>query len=118
MKDVIIKEIPHNESYLFSKKLSYMDRSIIGTPSFKTVKFVITDEAVYVKIANVLIDTSGGIRLQLNEIERVELGKYMWQKKLKFYDKMNNSMTIVDKEESINMIINVLQSKNIPVTIK
>lgn len=68
MFDVTIKDIPANEEILFAKKVDFRDHSFVGIPSNKTVKFVITNLAVYVKIANVLIDWSGTSRVRIDEI--------------------------------------------------
>ena len=70
---VKIKDIPCNEEYLYAKKFEIKDKSLIGIPNYKKVKFVITNVAVYIKIANVLIDISGTRYFLINEISSLKI---------------------------------------------
>ena len=78
-----IKDIPQTETYLFAKKVDYQDSTLIGIPSYKVVKFVITNVAIYFKIANVLIDLSGTLRERIDEISTLKIKNHLLNKNFK-----------------------------------
>ena len=72
-KNVTIKDIPSSEEILFANIVSYKDHSLIGIPNYKSVKFVVTNISIYIKIAGVLIDTSGTQSLPIDQIDTLTI---------------------------------------------
>ena len=70
MGQVKIKAVPHDEEYLFAKKVWFKTRSLIGLYNSQRIKLVVTNKALYIKIANVLIDLTGVGRMRIDEIKK------------------------------------------------
>ena len=83
MGQVKIRAVPQDEEYLFAKKVCLITKSLIGIPNKQTVKLVVTNKALYIKIANVLIDLSGTERMRIDEIRKATIREYRAFKKYK-----------------------------------
>lgn len=115
MSDVKIRNIPADEQYLLAIKTNIYTKGLL-IPSFQRIKFIMTDKAMYYKIAGVLIDTTGTLYMRYEDIINVTMGKYLYNKKLIFSDKFGNRMAIVDKLDVINSIITILKNHNVNIT--
>lgn len=111
MSNVIIKDIPYNEDYLFAKKVTFIDRTPLFLPVTKTIKCVITNIAIYIKIANVLIDLTGTERIRIDEITSLSSKKKhenrKYNKTLKIQDPFHIftfSLNSQDFDEIVNLI--------------
>ncbi len=116
MLDVSIKDIPDGENYLFAKKTTLLDRNALQMVQQKKIKFVITDKGIYYKIANVLIDLTGTCYIPFETLSIVEKGKYLWAKKLTFFDKNKNKLEIIDKESILDEILEILRKYNVKIS--
>jgi len=85
MKEVKLRAIPENENILFIKKLYAVRRSLINVPSFVSVKFAITDKAIYTRQANVLIPFFGTQRHRVDEVKTLKINNYFNWANLRYF---------------------------------
>ena len=112
--NIKIKDIPQNENYLFAKKVDFQEKTLIGIPTYKTVKFVITNMAIYFKIAGVLIDLSGTLRERIDEISNLKIKNYLLYKNFKSLSIITpfNNYCITLKNEDCQEVIEILLKVN------
>lgn len=116
MLETTIKGIPANEEYLFAKKTILFDKQgLLQVPRQIKIKFVITNKAIYYKIAGVLIDTTGTMFIPLDNLKSVKKGKYLWATKLIITDKNLNELHLIDKQNVLDEIIKILSSYGVTV---
>ncbi|MBQ8428569.1 MAG: hypothetical protein IJX30_00515 [Clostridia bacterium] len=112
--NVTIKDIPSSEEYLFAEKVNLATRSLFFIPNAQRVKLIITNVALYVKIANVLIDLSGTERMRIDEIRTMKAKKKHQNRKwrtLEICDPFSIYTFGVTKEQ-FEKIIQILLSAN------
>ena len=115
-KNVTIKDIPASEEILFANVVPYKDHSLIGIPDYKSVKFVVTNTSIYIKIAGVLIDTSGTLSLPIDRIDTLTI-KIPLLKTNRFliigtkgYKPAQFTLTVQDCQTVVNILKNIKPS--------
>ena len=111
--EVTIKNVPSDETVLFAEKVDIIERSLIGIPTTQRVKCVITNVGVYIKVANVLIDLTGTLRITPDDISSVVQDRHT----LKFIDKHNAKRQTVLRFSKTQrpLALEALKSANFPI---
>ena len=114
MKNVKIKGIPENETYLFATIGTICYRAgLLRLPQQKRVKIVLTEEGLYLKIHGVLIDTTGAIMLSIEDFESLTIIKRTSKKgKFCIAERNGQVITYILKQEECDDMINKLKNLN------
>ena len=72
MTKIIIKNIPETEPYLFATIAGLHFRGgLLRIPRIQSVKFVLTNKNLYLKVHGYLIDTTGPVKISLDSITKL-----------------------------------------------
>ena len=119
-KNVTIKDIPASEEILFANIVTLKDHSLIGIPNYKSVKFVVTNTSIYIKIAGVLIDTSGTQALSIEQIDTLTI-KTPLVKSNRFLIvgiKNGKGVQFTLTKEDCQTVVNILKNANSSIVIE
>ena len=119
-KNVTIKNIPASEEILFANIVTIKDHSLIGIPNYTSVKFVVTNTSIYIKIAGVLIDTSGTQSLSIDQIDTLTIKTPLFKSNRFLIIGIKNGKRVqfTLKKEDCQTVVNILKNANSSIIIK
>lgn len=119
-KNVTIKDLPASEEILFANIVTLKDHSLIGVPNYKSVKFVVTNTSIYIKIAGVLIDTSGTQALSIDQIDTLTIKTPLFKSNrfLIVGIKNGKSVQFTLTKEDCQTVVNIIKNANSSIVIE
>lgn len=119
-KNVTIKDIPASEEILFANIVTLKDHSLIGIPDYKSVKFVVTNTSIYIKIAGVLIDISGTQSLPIDQIDTLTIKTPLFKSNrfLIIGIKNGKGVQFTLTKEDCQTVVNILKNVNSSINIE